>query len=103
MREFAYHRPTSSTAAVDLRRRSTESAYLAGGMTLLPTIKQGLAAPSDLIDLAGLPNMGAVGRKDESLEIGAMVRHASVATSAEVKRAIPALAFLASQIGDAQV
>ena len=102
MREFAYHLPTAPSAAVALRDSVEDAAYLAGGMTLLPTIKQGLASPSDLIDLSGL-GMAGIEVANGTVTIGAMTRHAAVAASAEVRKAIPALAGLAGQIGDPQV
>jgi carbon-monoxide dehydrogenase medium subunit len=103
MQDFAYHRPASVDAAVAARKAAADGAYLAGGMTLLPTLKQGLAAPSDLVDLGSVAGLAGVQVQGERLEIGAMTRHADVAASHEVGRAIPALAYLAGQIGDAQV
>ncbi|TVS09292.1 MAG: carbon monoxide dehydrogenase, partial [Gammaproteobacteria bacterium] len=69
----------------------------------LPTIKQGLAAPSDLIDLGQLADLKGIHVSAETLTIGAMTRHAEVAASAEARKAIPALAHLAGLIGDPQV
>jgi carbon-monoxide dehydrogenase medium subunit len=103
MQDFAYHRPQSLGEAVALRRAAADGAYLAGGMTLIPTLKQGLAQPSDLVDLAGLGDLAGVRREGETLVIGAMTRHAAVASSSEVRAAIPALAALAGGIGDPQV
>jgi len=103
MNGFDYHRPETLEAAVAARAGAPDSAYLAGGMTLIPTLKQGLAEPSDLIDLAAVAGLAGIGLEGERLTIGAMTRHADVAASAEVQRAIPALAYLASEIGDAQV
>ncbi|HZZ87560.1 MAG TPA: xanthine dehydrogenase family protein subunit M [Caulobacteraceae bacterium] len=103
MHEFAYHRPESLHEAVTLRRGAADGAYLAGGMTLIPTLKQRLAQPSDLVDLARLGDLAGIRVDASGVTIGAMTRHAAVAASAEVARAIPALAYLASQIGDRQV
>ena len=103
MQDFAYHRPESIDAAVSLRRGAPDGAYLAGGMTLIPTLKQRLAQPSDLVDLGALKDLAGIRLEGDRLAIGAMTRHAVVAASAEVKRAIPALAALAGQIGDRQV
>jgi carbon-monoxide dehydrogenase medium subunit len=103
MYDFAYHRPESLTQAASLLRNAEDGAYLAGGMTLIPALKQRLAQPSDLVDLAGLKDLVGVRVDGRSVIIGAMTRHASVAGSPEVKAAIPALAALASQIGDRQV
>jgi len=103
MHAFDYHRPSSLADAVALRAKAADGVYLAGGMTLLPTMKQGLAAPSDVIDLGGLPGASGVEAKGQIVSIGAMTRHADVAASAELRRAIPALADLAGEIGDPQV
>jgi carbon-monoxide dehydrogenase medium subunit len=103
MHDFAYHRPESLTHAVSLRQGAADGAYLAGGMTLIPTLKQRLAQPSDLVDLAALKDLAGVRVDAGHVTIGAMTRHAAVAASPDVRRAIPALAFLASQIGDRQV
>ena len=103
MNGFDYHRPDSVEAAVTARRGAADGAYLAGGMTLIPTLKQGLAAPSDLIDLGAVPGLAGIKVAGDKVTIGAMTRHAEVAASEALKRAIPALAYLASEIGDAQV
>jgi carbon-monoxide dehydrogenase medium subunit len=103
MYEFQYHRPSSLADAVALRAKAADGAYLAGGMTLIPTMKQRLAAPSDLIDLGALADMAGIAVQGERLVIGAMARHADVAASDVVRKAVPALADLAGQIGDAQV
>ena len=103
MRDFAYHRPGSLHDAVTLHRGAADGAYLAGGMTLIPTLKQRLAQPSDLVDLGGLADLAGVRLESGALVIGAMTRHAIVAASPEVRRAIPALAQLAGGIGDPQV
>lgn len=103
MHEFNYHRPDTAAAAVSLRKSAADGSYLAGGMTLLPTLKQRLASPSDVIDLGALPGFADIAVAGDRLMIGAMARHAEVAASETVRRAIPALATLASWIGDAQV
>ena len=103
MHDFAYHRPLTVDAAVSTRKSAADGAYLAGGMTLLPTLKQGLAAPSDLVDLGAVAGLAGIEVEGDRVVIGAMTRHADVAASAEVRRALPALADLAGQIGDAQV
>jgi carbon-monoxide dehydrogenase medium subunit len=103
MRDFAYHRPGTLQEAVSLRGGAADGAYLAGGMTLIPTLKQRLAQPSDLVDLAALNDLAGVRTEAGAIVIGAMTRHAAVAASAEVRRAIPALAALAGEIGDPQV
>jgi carbon-monoxide dehydrogenase medium subunit len=103
MYDFNYHRPADVDAAVALRANAAEAVYLAGGMTLIPTLKQRLASPSDLIDLGALSALGTIEAGADKVTIGAMVRHAEVAASLEVRSAVPALAYLAEQIGDAQV
>ncbi|MBI3677800.1 MAG: xanthine dehydrogenase family protein subunit M [Proteobacteria bacterium] len=100
---FSYHRPKSLEDAVALFGKSSDPRYLAGGQTLIPTMKQRLAAPSDLIDLGGLSALAFIRKSADMLMIGAGTRHAAVATSADVKSAIPALAYLAEGIGDPAV
>lgn len=103
MYEFNYHRPDSLAAVTALVESSDDPKIVAGGMTLLPTMKQRLAAPSDLIDLAAVDGLGGIDVTDETVTVGAMVRHVDVERSAEIRAAIPALAELAGLIGDPQV
>jgi len=100
---FNYHKPSSLAEAVALHRDAEDPAYLSGGHTLLPTMTQRLAAPSDLIDLEGLTELTGIAAEGRTLSIGAFTRHAEVAASAEVRSTAPALADLAEGIGDAQV
>jgi carbon-monoxide dehydrogenase medium subunit len=72
-------------------------------MTLIPTMKQRLASPTDLIDLSQVQGLSGISVQGGVVRIGAFTRHGMVAASAEVERAIPALAWLAAQIGDNQV
>ena len=76
---------------------------LAGGQTLIPTLKQRLADPGTLVDLGGIDTLKGISASGDTVTVGAMTPHAAVAASAEVKGAIPALAHLAGLIGDAQV
>jgi aerobic carbon-monoxide dehydrogenase medium subunit len=102
MYAFEYHRPQSLSAALaDLANPDTKA--LAGGMTLLPTMKQRLASPSALIDLKNVPELAGVAREGDNLLIGAMTRHADVARNDVVQKAIPALDKLAVGIGDPHV
>jgi carbon-monoxide dehydrogenase medium subunit len=101
MHNFSYQRPTSLAEAAKLL--SGEAKLLAGGMTLLPTLKQRLAQPSALVDLGAVAELKGIKSEGGGLTIGAMTTHAEVAHSAEVKRTIPALAVLAEGIGDPQV
>jgi carbon-monoxide dehydrogenase medium subunit len=103
MYAFDYHRPESVSDAIALRARTADGTYLAGGMTLIPTLKQRLASPSDVIDLGFVAGLGGIEVSGDQLVIGAMTRHGEVAASATVKGAIPALAHLAGLIGDPQV
>jgi len=103
MYSFDYHRPESLERAAALRAESEDAIYLAGGQTLIPTLKQRLAAPSDVIDLSGIPGLRGIELRDQRVVVGAMTTHAEVAASADVRKAIPALAQLASEIGDGQV
>ncbi len=102
MYAFTYYHPTSVAGALaDLAHEDAK--LLAGGQTLLPTMKQRLAAPAALVDLGKIAELVGVSRDGDALVIGAMTRHADVADSAVVQAAIPALASLAGHIGDAAV
>jgi len=103
MTPFAFHRPASVASAVQLRSAQADGSYLAGGQSLLPAMKLGLAGPSDLIDLSLLPGTQGIAADGGSLRIGAMTPHAAVAASAEVLKHIPSLACLAAGIGDPAV
>ncbi len=103
MYEFQYHKIESVDDAARLFNASEEARYLAGGMTLLPTMKQRLASPEVLIDLGGIASLCGIEKHNDTIVVGAMTTHAEVAASALVQRSIPALADLASVIGDPQV
>ena len=103
MYAFNYHRPGSLSEAASLASKHSEGKILAGGMTLLPTMKQRLAGPSDLIDLSKLDELRGIEVKDGVVTIMAMTRHVTVATSPEVRKTIPALAEMAGMIGDPAV
>jgi carbon-monoxide dehydrogenase medium subunit len=87
----------------DFLNSNPEARPLAGGMTLIPTLKARLAQPSHLVDIAGLKELQGIDTKDGALVIGAGTRHVDVARSARVRETIPALAALAERIGDPQV
>ena len=76
---------------------------MAGGMTLIPTLKQRLAKPSDVVDLGKIAELKGIKNEGNAIVIGAMTRHVEVANSDVVKSAIPALAELAGHIGDPAV
>ena len=103
MYSFTYTRATSLAQARDLLAKDPDAKLLSGGMTLIPTLKQRLASPSQLVDISQLAELRGITVKGNTLEIGAAMQHIEVARSADVKAKIPALAHLASQIGDPQV
>jgi aerobic carbon-monoxide dehydrogenase medium subunit len=103
MHNFNYHRPASVADAVKALSAASDGKILAGGHTLLPTMKQRLAAPSDLIDISAIAELKGIKAEGNNLVIGATTPHAEVARSSAVKSAIPALAVLAEGIGDAAV
>jgi len=103
MNNFAFHSPTAVAAAQALRQQHDEAAYIAGGQSLLGAMKLGLAAPSDLIDLARVPGLDGIAIEGQSLRIGAMATHAQVASSALVLKHLAALASLAGGIADPAV
>jgi carbon-monoxide dehydrogenase medium subunit len=103
MYDFAYLRPGTIRQAANLLGKSDDAKLLAGGHTLIPTLKARLANPAQLIDLAGVAELRGVVKKGRTIVIGAMTRHAEVATSPIVKEALPALAALAAEIGDPHV
>ena len=101
MYDFNYHRPGSVEEAAGAL--GGEAKLVAGGMTLIPTLKQRLAQPSDLVDLGGIAALKGVSEDGGAVVIGAMTTHAEVAADGTVQSRIPALASLADGIGDAQV
>lgn len=103
MHPFTYHRPSSLGEALAIFRNKTNASFMAGGQTLLPTMKNRLAAPDHLIDLRDLEELQGTQRDGETLIIGAATAHSDVASSPVVRKAIPSLAALADSIADAQV
>ncbi len=103
MYPFTYHRPASLDEARARLAESEDGRPLAGGMSLLPTMRFRLASCADLVDLNAIDALAGIERREGGLRIGAMTRHAAVAASPEVTGAIPALAALAGSIGDVQV
>lgn len=103
MYQTTYHRASSVDEAASLFGKGTEAKFLAGGQTLLPVMKQRLASPSDVIDLAKIKELQGVEASGDTVTIKAATPHYDVATSDAAKKAIPALAYLASLIGDPAV
>ncbi|MEM7041324.1 MAG: xanthine dehydrogenase family protein subunit M [Pseudomonadota bacterium] len=103
MYEFNVRRPGSVELAVSALQAAEDGKLLAGGQTLLPTLKQRLASPSDLVDLGAVDELKGISDEGGAVKIGAMTIHAEVAASDVVRSQIPALAHLAGHIGDPQV
>ncbi len=101
MYAFTFERPTALPEAARLSGAGGKP--LAGGQTLLASMKLRLANPEQLVDLGAVRELAGIRREGDNLVIGAMTRHAEVAASEEVRKAIPALADLAGHIGDRQV
>src|SRR5215210_5805391 len=103
MYEFKYHRPATVRQAANLLVKNEDAKVIAGGHTLLPVMKQRLASPPHLVDLSHIEGLDGIEMQGRSLVIGATAKHAAVASSAIVGETIPALAYLASLIGDPAV
>ena len=103
MYDFSYHKANSVDDAVAAMGNADDGKFVAGGQTMLPTMKHRLASPSDVIDLGGVSDLVGIANEGDALVIGAMTTHAAVAVSTEVQSAIPALAKLAGNIGDPAV
>jgi carbon-monoxide dehydrogenase medium subunit len=103
MYAFEYVRANSVRGAASALAKHEDGKILAGGHTLLPTMKQRLANPSALIDLGGVKDLAGIEQRGRSLIIGAMTTHAAVAASDVVKASIPALVETAHMIGDPSV
>jgi carbon-monoxide dehydrogenase medium subunit len=102
MYEFAYEKPPTLADAVKLLASDPDAKALAGGQTFIPVLKQRLNKPNLVVDLAKLALTG-ITVTGETITIGAMTTHGEIATSADIKRAIPGLAAQAGMIGDTQV
>jgi carbon-monoxide dehydrogenase medium subunit len=102
MYEFAYQKPSSVDEAVKVLAADPEARPLAGGQTFIPVLKQRLAKPTTVVDLAKLGLTG-IRTEGDRVIIKAMTTHATVAESPEVRQKIPVLAYLASLIGDEAV
>ena len=103
MKPFAYHQPDQIPDAAKLLTSIEDSKLVAGGMTLIPTLKQRLASPAALVDLSKLGSLNGITEDGATITIGAMTPHAVVAASKLVQAKIPGLAALASMIGDPAV
>ena len=102
MYQFAYHNPESLDQATELLS-GEDAKPIAGGMTLIPTLKQRLAAHASLVDLSSIADLQGITQTDGAIRIGAMTTHSDVHHSDIVQSQIPALSYLAGSIGDVQV
>lgn len=103
MYAFDYHRCSSVAEALQAHRAHDDARYMAGGQSLLPMMKLRFAKTDNIIDLRDCAELRSLSRDEDTLTIGAMARHADVATAPIVREAIPALARLAGGIGDPAV
>jgi carbon-monoxide dehydrogenase medium subunit len=103
MYETRYHKPVSLAEAAALFAGAAEARYLSGGQTLIPTMKQRLAAPSDVIDLSAIADLKGIAATGDEVSIGAASTHAEVHAAPAVREVLPALAELAGTIGDPAV
>ena len=101
MKNFNYHSAKDSKEATKLS--SSNSAFLAGGMTTIPSMKLGLASYKDKIDIKKIKKLSGIKVSGKSVIIGATTKHVEVSNSKEIKKAIPSLSILAEGIGDPQV
>lgn len=103
MYQTNYHRASSVDEAAGLLKKADDGKFVSGGMTLIPAMKQRLAAPSDLIDLRHIKDLKGVKVSGKSVTIGAATTHAEVAASGDLAKVCPAMCKLASHIGDPHV
>jgi carbon-monoxide dehydrogenase medium subunit len=103
MYQTTYHRPSTIDEAAALFAKGTEAKYLAGGHTLIPVMKQRLASPSDVIDLASIKELVGIEASGDTLTIRAATPYFDIMQSADVKKSIPAIAYLTSVLGDPAV
>lgn len=103
MYDFEYHTPSSVADAVAILTADPDAKPISGGMTLLPALKHRLNRPTSLVDLGGIAELRGIRREGDAIVVGAMAKHFEVATDATLKAAIPALARMASTVGDTQV
>ena len=101
MKTFNYH--SAKDSKEESKLSSSSSAFLAGGMTTIPSMKLGLASYKDIIDIKGIKKLSGIKVSGKSVTIGATTKHVEVANSKDVKKAIPSLSALAEGIGDPQV
>jgi carbon-monoxide dehydrogenase medium subunit len=103
MYQTTYHRASSVDEAASLFAKGSEAKYISGGQTLLPVMKQRLASPSDVIDLGKIKELQGVELSGDVLTIKAGTVYYDIMQNADVKKAIPAIAYLTSVLGDPAV
>lgn len=103
MNSFQLHQPKNLSSAASFANSGGDTRFLAGGQSILASMKLGLASPDAMIDLSLVPDLQSISVSAGVIKIGAMVKHADVAANVDVQKAIPALAELAGGIGDRQV
>ena len=103
MYDFAYHKPTSVADAVKLLSADEDARPISGGQSLLPALKHRLNRPTALVDLTGIAELKGIRREGDKITVGALTRHVEVENNADIKAAIPALAWMAGHLGDIQV
>lgn len=103
MSELKYHKALNASEAANIIDGTEDGKFLAGGQTLLPTMKAKLAAPSDLVDVSGASDMIGISIIGDSISIGAMTTHADVANNTELNKVCPSICSLAGNIGDPAV
>ena len=103
MYNFAYHKPKNITEAVNILQNTDDAKVLAGGQTLIATMKLRLASPTDIVDLSDIEELGTISKTDKGVVIGAMKTHTQVSQSEIIQKNIPSLSYMASQIGDQMV
>ena len=103
MYAFTFHRPATVRQAAGLLAKNADAKLLAGGQTLLPTMKLRLAGPPQIVDMTLIEGMSDIEQSGRTLTIGAMTTHNEVNTSPVVQQAAPVLAHLAGLIGDPAV
>ena len=100
MYKFKYHKPTSLEESINLFKEKEFPKYLSGGMTLIPSMKQLLSSPTDLIDIQNINELRGIYKSENKIIIGALTTHNEVAQSSLIKDNIQALSYLASKIAD---
>src|SRR2546430_17513281 len=100
MYSFSYQKAKSVADAAKVLAKDGDAKLLAGGQSLIAAMKLRLAHPTEVIDLGTIKDLSDIKAESKAVSIGAMTRHAEVASSAAVKKAIPPLASLAAGIGD---